>query len=261
MWKTLSIIAAVLLAGAGAVSYLKQASITEAREELDKAQKNQEAIEETLADAKKALGSKTADLAQAKSDNEADAATLVDLDAEIEKLKSDLETRKEDLATVEAELSDVQEKIAIIGQIDQLTTKVTMLQAEKSAADGKVSNLKSQLTSVLSEKDSSDRVLQGLKNDELYKNSGRMRSNFTGRVAEVSSEYGYVVISAGDSQEVVNGAKLDVVRGGEVIGQLKVTSIEPTRSIADVVPGSFVEGDSVRAGDQVRVNDGSKVGS
>ena len=88
-----------------------------------------------------------------------------------------------------------------------------------------------------------------------------MASTFRGSVSEVNPQYGYVVIAAGDSQEVVPGAKLDVLRGGEVIGQLKVSSIEPNRSIADVVPNSFVEGSSVQAGDQLRVNSDSNTGS
>ena len=261
MWKPLSIFAAVLLAGSAAVSYLKQASIAEAKSDLEQAQKNRSAINDRLDDANKSLETKKADLEQAKTDNEADAETLTNLDSEIETLKADLEVKNEEKADRESALSELREKIAIVGEIEDLNTKMAALRADKGAADATVNNLKSQLASVIAEKESTDSVLQGLKTEELDKSSGRMPASFTGRVSEVSSQLGYIVIAAGDSQSVVNDAKLDVIRGGEVIGQIKVSSIEPSRSIADIVPGSFVEGSSVRPGDQLRVNADSKAGS
>jgi hypothetical protein len=45
---------------------------------------------------------------------------------------------------------------------------------------------------------------------------------------------------------------LEVVRDGEVVGKLLVTTVESHSAAADIIPGSVVQGDSVRIGDRVR---------
>ena len=258
MWKTLSIIAAVLLLGAGAVSHLKKQDIADARKALKQAEENQSGLADMVEQASASLEERKNQLAAAKAKTEADTETLTALEEQVTTLRDDLEAKDQEKADVEASLRDMNEKIAVIGQIDELKETLTKLEAEKSAAESKVANLKSQLAGAIREKQSTDSVLAKLKTDELDKASGRMRGNFTSRVSSVDSAWRYVTINAGDSQGVVKDAVLEVVRGGQVIGKLKVSNVEPGRSAADVVPGSFVEGSSVRPGDLLRVAPESK---
>ena len=48
-----------------------------------------------------------------------------------------------------------------------------------------------------------------------------------------------------------------VTRGGEAIGKARISSVEPSTSIADLIPGSFRKGVSVQPGDVV-VYEGSR---
>ena len=154
MWKTLSIFAALLLAGSGAVSYLKQGAITQARADFQQAEANEESVGAKLKAAEMSRDTKTKELADQKAGNESDADALVELDSQIETLKEDLIIKSEEKADKVSELNDLNEKIAIIGEIEELETKMSMLQAEKRAADDKVANLKAQLSGVLAQKDS-----------------------------------------------------------------------------------------------------------
>ena len=162
MWKTLSIIASVLLAGAGAVAHLKKQDIAEARNDLQKAQENEASLDTQIDEVEKNLEAAKADLEAAKQKSEADRATLADLEENVANLKVDLEDKDAEKAAVESELSDMEEKIAVVGQIEELKTVITQLQAEKNAAEGKVANLKSQLNGAIAEKDSTDAALSKL---------------------------------------------------------------------------------------------------
>ena len=42
-----------------------------------------------------------------------------------------------------------------------------------------------------------------------------------------------------------------VERGGSMVGRLKITSVEPSQSVADIVPNSVPAGIDVRPGDTV----------
>ena len=56
---------------------------------------------------------------------------------------------------------------------------------------------------------------------------------------------------AGDAQGVVTDSILDVMRGDEVIGKLKVTAVEEGRSSADIVLDSVAVGTTLQSGDTV----------
>ncbi|MGK0189863.1 MAG: small-conductance mechanosensitive channel [Verrucomicrobiales bacterium] len=256
MWKTLSIIAALLLAGAGAVSHLKKQDIADARKDLQLAQDNQAnlvELAESIDGDQGTIEQKKAKLEAVKEKGEANKTELTDLEERLEAMKLSLEEKDVEKQEAQDALAGMKEKIAVIGRIDELKDVITGLQAEKNAAEGKVANLKSQLFSAINEKNTTDSALNRVKTTELDKASGRMLGSFSTRVGNVDSSWRYITINAGDRQGVVKDAILEVVRGGNVIGKVRVSNVEPTRSAADVVPGSFIEGSSVRPGDQLRV--------
>jgi hypothetical protein len=72
-----------------------------------------------------------------------------------------------------------------------------------------------------------------------------------GRVLAVNAGWNFVVLSVGDKQGVMVNSSLIVVRGNEPIARLRITSVEPSTSIADVLPGTVRKGASVQPGDTV----------
>ena len=103
-------------------------------------------------------------------------------------------------------------------------------------------------------------VAKGKDNEEkvadLKKEKQRWESQFKkagiqGRVLAVNSGWNFAVLSVGDKQGVVVNATLLVVRGNEPIARLRVTSVEPSTSIADVLPGTVRKGTAVQPGDTV----------
>jgi hypothetical protein len=48
-----------------------------------------------------------------------------------------------------------------------------------------------------------------------------------------------VVLDVGDKKGVLTNAELLVKRGGTAIGRVRITSVEPASSIADIIPASI----------------------
>jgi len=83
------------------------------------------------------------------------------------------------------------------------------------------------------------------------------RPGVYGRVLAVNPGWNFVVLSIGDRQGLMTNSPLLVMRGGEPIAKVRVTSIETSKAIADVIPGSVRAGVTVQPGDNV-VYEGSR---
>jgi hypothetical protein len=72
-----------------------------------------------------------------------------------------------------------------------------------------------------------------------------------GTVIAVDPKYDFVVLNIGGNQGVLENAKMLVARNGKLVGKVKITSVEPNRSIANVLPDWKQDENGVMEGDQV----------
>lgn len=70
-----------------------------------------------------------------------------------------------------------------------------------------------------------------------------------GNIVAVDPKYDFVVLDIGGNQGLVPNAKLLINRDGKLIGKVKITSVEPNRAVANVLPEW--KQDEVMEGDQV----------
>lgn len=70
-----------------------------------------------------------------------------------------------------------------------------------------------------------------------------------GKIVAVDPKYDFVILDIGGKQGVLPNAKMLVNRDGKLIGKVKITSVEPDRSIANVMPEW--KQDEIMEGDQV----------
>ena len=77
------------------------------------------------------------------------------------------------------------------------------------------------------------------------------RQGLQGTVLAVNQAWNFVVLSLGDRQGVVPNAELLVQRGSQLLGKVRVTSVEPSTSIADILVRTVPRGLSVMPGDTV----------
>ena len=160
--------------------------------------------------------------------------------------------------------------------VDGLTAKVTDLQKQVDDMKGKpvapngptpeqFAELQTQMQNLTKEKEEAKialdaEVAKGKENEEKVHDLSKklhdrelniQKTGLQGRILAMNSGWNFAVLSVGDKQGVVINSTLLVVRGNEPIARLRVTSVEPTTSIADVLPGTVRKGTAVQPGDTV----------
>lgn len=169
---------------------------------------------------------------------------LDDIEVEIEDQKLNIGEKKEELAELEIETRELGEADELIAdvkryqlQINELETELSTAQTSRSVLDNSSDKLKQEIS-----------VTKG--KIELY-NSSSSSPDLKTSVAQVFNGYGFVTLRGGDSAGIIKGSTLDVVRGGETVAKLLVTTVESGSAAADIIPESVLADTSVRAGDTV----------
>jgi len=90
-----------------------------------------------------------------------------------------------------------------------------------------------------------------LEEEKQRRIAGLNAPGLEGKILAVDTNWNFVVLSIGDRQGVAPNSTLLVKRGSTLVGKLRVTSVDPSTSIANIVPGSAPKGSFIRPGDVV----------
>lgn len=72
-----------------------------------------------------------------------------------------------------------------------------------------------------------------------------------GTVLAVNQAYNFVVLNLGGRQGIEANSEMLVLRGGTLIGKIRVSSVEPATAIGDIISNSLARGVQVQPGDIV----------
>jgi len=260
MTKPLLIACILLSLGAAVLGFLNRGTLLTTRGEL-------EGTKSQLASTKGELDSTKSELDQKKEE-------VTKLGSEKDTLNSELGEARTDLGKAKEQLTVAQE------QATTVQTEIDQLKADSEAKDTRIAELEQQATATpegsaepsdvdnaevqarLTELETVNQQLQdqntGLSTQiaELRrKDDGRqklqMRQGLTGTILAVNQAWNFVVLSLGDRQGVVPNAEMLVQRDGQYLGKIRVTSVEPSTSIADILVRTVPRGLSVMPGDRV----------
>jgi hypothetical protein len=117
--------------------------------------------------------------------------------------------------------------------------------------DPRVKELEALVASLQDKLKGNESQLATLQEKDKAREQGLMRKGLEGRVLAVNPAWNFVVLSIGDRQGVSNNAELLLKRGGQYLGKVRITSVEPSTSIADIVANSLPSGVAVQPGDSV----------
>ncbi len=250
-------LAVVVMLGAAVLSFLTKAS-------ADKLQANLKETRQTLNRTENTLKITKADLEKTKEDLTAANTKIEQQTGEIAGLKKDKDDLTMQVAEAKTaldakvkELADLTEKMkgsdptkpavdpaVIMAELEQKKADLAKAQAELAE--------KSQMVETLnrSKVENEEKLSTANKEIDRYR-SGVTKQGLTGKILAVNSGWNFVVLSVGDRQGAASGGIMIVTRGGEPIGRVRITSIEPSTSIADIVPGSVRRGVTIQPGDAV----------
>ena len=155
-------------------------------------------------------------------------------------------------ATITQQKTDMAAKDARIAELESKTNTATLPAANPSEDLKKQLEEKDILASSLSAKlKEQDVQLDALKKREDQRRNKAMRNGLEGKILAVNPSWNFVVLNLGDRNGVVNNAELLIKRGTQLIGKVRITSVEPSTSVADIVVNSVRSGLSVQPGDSV----------
>ncbi len=216
--------------------------------------------DKTKADLKKTQG----ELADTKKSLEEAEAAKKKAEDDLTSTKGMLDTAKADLAKAETAMKDAEQKLGVAqADLDKIKAQFEGIKPEELAA--KVKDLTENKTKLETELAEAKQVQESLKKkaDDLetqfaakdrtiqeYK-VGYVRNGLTGKVLAYNPGWNFVVLNLGDKSGLKSGAQMVVTRSGAMIGKVKVTTVEPSSAIADVLPGTIARGESVQPGDTV----------
>ena len=174
-------------------------------------------------------------------------ADLTQLQAE----KADLQTK---LQANQAEVASLQRRIEEAGgkpADNPGAASAPEMQAQLDEARRQLENAERE-NAFLSEKirtaqEKTDRVEQ----DRKRRQTASGRAGVRGTILAVNQAYNFVVLNLGGRQGVEPNSEMLVLRDGALIGKIRVSSVEPSTAIGDIISSSLERGVQVQPGDVV----------
>lgn len=252
-------LALVLMLATAAVAFLAKGNIDKLQTSVktNKQEADLQAGKARTALTEKDAAVKEKDAATAKADEATKALETATTEANSAKLKGQELTAKVDSQTKEIEI--LNERISKMNPsapvpttptgVDQVV--VDALKGDLQKAQAEAAEAKQMVDSLINKGKENEAKLADLQRKENLRSKGVTQPGLQGRILAVNAGWNFVVLNVGDKQGVMVNSSLLVVRSGEPIARLRITSVEPSTSIADVIPGSVRSGLSVQPGDNI----------
>ena len=246
-------LAFIAATAAGVKNYSNKEKIAQAAQEnqtFKDSIANADAKVKKAADEAKAAKDELKTIANAKAAAEAKAGTAA---AEIAKAKKETEAVKAQIQGKDSQIADLTKKVADAAAVVVPTapTQDPELVKKVSDAEAKAAEKEQLLKTVQAKVEDAEKEATALKADNARRAAGLNKPGLEGKVLAVNSNWNFVVLNIGDRQGVVSGSALIVKRGGNMVAKLRVTSVEPSTSIADIQAGGAAKGFSIQPGDVV----------
>lgn len=159
--------------------------------------------------------------------------------------------KSEEVTASKTKLDELKEKVSALGSIKELGERMTSVASESSKIEQSMEEAKARVANITSETLASSRLVAAKRSDLERVSKGESPADLRTRVRSLYPSWGFVVLADGSNKGVASGSSLNVIRDGQKIGQLLVTSVETSTSSASMVPDSFEEGVTIQAGDEV----------
>jgi hypothetical protein len=176
--------------------------------------------------------------------------------AQLHKEKTELQTKIE---ANEKEIASLQKRIEEVG-----TTSGTAGQPAENPGAPSTAELQAQLDDARRQLDSAEREKIFLsekvrpqdhsvrpQRETKRREVGARKPGVRGNVLAVNQAYNFVVLNLGGRQGVEPNSEMLVLRGGTLIGRIRISSVEPATAIGDIITNSLARGVQVQPGDNV----------
>ena len=179
-----------------------------------------------------------------KENLEAVIAEVATLEGNIKEKESTVDSNKAAIATNDELLVDLPDPELLVPQITATKNKIAQLKADIARDGEAIENLKSQVQGVDAQVANKRALVES-------QSSGKSLATLSTSVKSVYGNWGFVTLNGGNANGVVPDSVLDVLRNGEVVAKLKVTTVEQNRAAADIMVDALPVVATLRSGDRV----------
>ena len=180
------------------------------------------------------------------------SAEIKSLEGDIESLVAEVEQKESDKNRLQQEIDTANTAMDKVGGARALVPKVKGLRDDVAALELAIEDGNAQLSNLKQTKADTEAVIKVNEKRVENETAGRSQPSLSTTIKTVYSSWGFVTLNGGDIQGVVPGSTLEVIRGGEAVAKLKVTTVEENRAAADIVRESVGPDVYLRPGDQVK---------
>jgi len=254
MQKPLIILSLVLSLASAGVGYINLTRLKDAKQTASEIQKSKDDLFKRLAISSAELKSLHDQLANTGSDSNKVSAQISDLQSQKDKAiadneelqkavtqkDSELTQAKKDLEAAQLTLAEAQKVGTSTNNstaLEAMTTSNKELQVINDSQKERIKDLETQVTE--------------FRKREAQRRNKMLKQGLEGKILAVNPSWNFVVLSLGDRNGVVSNAEMLIKRDSQLIGRVKITSVEPSTSIADIIASSVKKGFSVQPGDSV----------
>lgn len=250
--RILLILSVVLIIAAGVFSFQTKTQIVKILADLSQTRQTLATTQDDLAKTKKLLTETQTKLTEKTQLADSLTEERNRLTADLQKANADLEDNKSKLTAANEQIAKLNEQIPQNGNaLEQAKTRVAELETKLKEAETKIGELDTVTQTLTAKNNELENKIGVMQKSEDARQRKIMAKNLTGNVVAVNRAYNFLVLNLGDKQGVVMNGEMVVKRGDSEIARVKITSVEPSISIADIVPGTLGRGLTVQAGDEV----------
>ncbi len=251
MANVFGILTAIVLALAGFVAYKNkgryEAEIAETGAQKDKLR----ASEARLKKAQDNLADTIAKRKGVDEENEKLTANESAQKKTNEETSAQVKDKTAKTAANKQKLDDIRDKTAKIGDLKELASKMRATNAELEELAQNITGTEAKLANLTAQNNQTEGQINGMNTMFSTISSGSSLPTVNTRIRSIYPSWGFVTLGAGNAGGVVTNSTLDVVREGETIAKLLVTSVERGSASASIIPDSVAKDVTLMVGDRV----------
>lgn len=257
MTKPLLIVCILFSLGAAVLGFLNRGKLLDTRAELENTSGQLASTQKQLETTQGELNTKKEEVTKLSSEKDTLTSELGEAKSELDKTKKDLTASEEQVTAAQTEIEqlkqDSEAKDTRIAELEQQATSPegTPAGVETAEIQARVTELETVNQQLQDQNTSLSTQIAELRRKEEGRQKLQMRQGLTGTILAVNQAWNFVVLSLGDRQGVVPNAEMLIQRDGQYLGKVRVTSVEPSTSIADILVRTVPRGLSVMPGDKV----------
>lgn len=183
--------------------------------------------------------------------NEGLDAEIAALESSISDIEAEVAQKEADIERLGTEIADANAVMDKVGGARQLVPKIRTLRADIADLKQTIEDGNSKLSNLKQVKADTDISIGANEKRVSNETAGVSQPTLKTTIKTVYSSWGFVTLNGGDIEGVVPGSTLAVVRDGETVAKLKVSTVEANRAAADIDVESVGPDVYLRSGDKV----------